>query len=194
MLEDRERNFISQSEEFIVAALKEFGAKGDLAALPRIAERLAFPLQPVLIDDFRAITADQRRTIADAYHGQNGVAYCVVLNPTDRPTHSHPLLDMAAALAGDLPLKYPLTHPMEDHPEAVSRFGPGDGTLKIYDLDTKDARFGYREQAETSEMFSAHNDGLGYAGAVEAVAFFMDSPSLWGGYTYFQNLIRLAMI
>jgi len=82
---------------------------------------------------------------------------------------------------------------MEGHREAISRFGPADGTLKIYDLDTKDARFGYREQAETSEMFSAHNDGLGYAGAVEAVAFYMDSSPLWGGYTYFQNLIRLAI-
>jgi hypothetical protein len=193
MLDDRERKFASQSEEFVAAALNEFAIGRDPAALPRIAERLAFPLQPILIEDFRAVSPDHRRAIAEAYHGENGVAYCIILNPTDQPTSSHPLLDLADTLAGDLPLNYPLTHPMEGHPEAVSRFGPADGTLKIYDLDTKDARFGYREQAETSEMFSAHNDGLGYAGAVEAVAFFMDSAPLWGGYTYFQNLIRLAI-
>lgn len=193
MLDDRERKFISQSEEFVAAALAEPGVARNPSGLPRIAERLAFPLQPIVIEDFRAINADQRRQMAHAYYGENGVAYCIVLNPSDQPTKGHPLLDMAATLAGDLPLQFPLTHPMEGHREAISRFGREDGTLKIYDLDTKDARFGYREQAETSEMFSAHNDGLGYAGAVEAVAFFMDSAPLWGGYTYFQNLIRLAI-
>jgi len=193
MLEDREQKFVSQSAEFLSTALGQLRSAGDLSALPLILDRPAFPIRPILIEDFRALGSDQRRMIAEAYYGENGVAYCIVLNPRDLPITRHPLLDLAAALAGDLPLNFPLTHPMEGHPEAVSRFGPTDGTLKIYDLDTKDARLGYREQAETSEMFSAHNDGLGYAGAVGTVAFYMDSHSLWGGYTYFQNLVRLAI-
>jgi len=61
-------------------------------------------------------------------------------------------------------------------------------------LDTKDGRMGYREQAETSEQFDAHNDGLGYAGAVEAFILYADSVPLWGGYTYFQNVVSLALL
>jgi len=116
-----------------------------------------------------------------------------VMNPNAKGTRSHPLLELAEQLKGALPLSYPVDHPMEGHPEAIKRFGPPDGTLKIYDLDKRNSSTGYREQAETSEMFHAHNDGLGYGGAVEAVIFFTDSPPLWGGYTYFQNVVALSL-
>ena len=42
-------------------------------------------------------------------------------------------------------------------------------------------------------MFDAHNDGLGYAGAVEAFMLYADSVPLSGGYTYFQNIVLLAL-
>ena len=128
-----------------------------------------------------------------AYWGEHAVAHFIVLNPDAPVGRSHPLLVIAEQLAGVLPLQFPVDHPMEGHPEAVSRFGAPDGTLKIYDLDTKDGRTGYREQAETSEQFDAHNDGLSYAGAVEAFMLYADSGPLWGGYTYFQNVICLSL-
>ncbi|MDC3911927.1 hypothetical protein KQE47_26725, partial [Raoultella planticola] len=43
-------------------------------------------------------------------------------------------------------------------------------------------------------MFDAHNDGLGYAGAVEAFILHADAPPLWGGYTYFSNMIALSLL
>ncbi len=170
MRDTREEKFVSQSEEFLEKALAEISV-ATLSDVSPTATRLPVALNPIIIEDYRELTADTRRAIAQAYHGELGVAYCIVLNPFDPPAKTHPLLDLSAALTEDLGLHSPLTHPMESHPEAVSRFGPPDGTLKIYDLDTKDSRAGYREQAETSEMFSAHNDGLGYGGAVRTVVF-----------------------
>jgi len=107
VLEDRERKFVSQSEEFVATALHEFRAAGHPCALPQIAERPSFPIPPILIESFRSITPDQRRMISDAYYGETGVAYCIILDPTDPPAEGHPLLDLAAALAGDLPLRFP---------------------------------------------------------------------------------------
>ena len=83
---------------------------------------------------------------------------------------------------------------MEGHPEAASRFGTSDGTLKIYDLETKDGQPSYREQAETSEQFDSHNDGLGYGGAVEAFILYTDTAPLCGGFTYFQNVVSLSLV
>jgi hypothetical protein len=188
----RVEKFVSQSDEFVERALAEIGF-ARLSDMPPVSTRLALALSPILVQDYRNVTVDVRQAIANAYHGEFGVAYCIVLNPHDPPNTTHPLLDLSAALAADLGLHNPLTHPMEGHSEAVSRFGAPDGTLKIYDLDTKDGRTGYREQAETSEMFPAHNDGLGHGGAVQTVAFCMDSAPLWGGFTYFQNIVRLSL-
>ena len=82
---------------------------------------------------------------------------------------------------------------MERHPEAISRFGKPDGTLKIYDLPIPPGVDKYREQAETSEIFAAHNDGLGYGGAITVSMISLDSPPAWGGYTCFQQFIRLSL-
>jgi len=152
------------------------------------------PLPPVIINDYRALTDESISAIAAAYWGEFGAAHFIVLNPDARGMRSHPLLEIAEQLSSMLPLRFPVDHPMERHAEATSRFGAPDGTLKIYDLDTKDGRTAYREQAETSEQFDAHNDGLGYGGAVEAFILYADSAPLWGGYTYFQNIVSLSLM
>jgi len=164
-----------------------------LENLPDPTDRLAAPLPPVVIDDYRQLDSKSISAIASAYWGENGAALFIVLNPSAPGHKSHPLLEIAEQLSDVLPLRFPVDHPMEGHPEAASRFGTSDGTLKIYDLETKDSKIGYREQAETSEQFDAHNDGLGYAGAVEAFILYADSAPLWGGYTYFQNVISLCL-
>jgi hypothetical protein len=164
-----------------------------LENLPDPTDRLAAPLPPVVIDDYRQLDSKSISAIASAYWGENGAALFIAPNPSAPGHKSHPLLEIAEQLSDELPLRFPVDHPMEGHPEAASRFGTSDGTLKIYDLETKDSKIGYREQAETSEQFDAHNDGLGYAGAVEAFILYADSAPLWGGYTYFQNVISLCL-
>lgn len=190
--DDRERAFLEQKDMFVAEALAAAGY-ANLKDVPDPTTRFAAPLPPVLVSDYRRLSPQDIDAIADAYLGEHGVAHFIVLNPGDAPEHSHPLLELASQLADAIPLKYPVTHPMEGHREALGRFGPADGTLKIYNLDMKDGKTGYREQAETAEMFDAHNDGLGYGGAVEVFALYADSAPLWGGYTYFQNMIGLSL-
>jgi hypothetical protein len=189
---ERERAFQRQSALFVSRAFELMGYKS-LDDVPDVTARKPVAILPVLIDDYNRISASERDAIVDAFNGDLGVAYFVVLNPDEPSSFSHPALSIACQLSSVLPLKFPVDHPMEDHKEALKRFGPPDGTLKIYDLNTKDGSNGYREQAETAEMFDAHNDGLGYAGAVEAFILYADAAPLAGGYTYFQNIVIMAL-
>jgi hypothetical protein len=177
---------------FLRAVLEGLGY-ARLDEVPDLTQRLARPLPPVFVSDFRDLSSDEKAALVAQYRGELGVAHYIVLNPESKPSASHPLLEIARQLEDALPLRHPVTHPMEGHREAVSRFGPADGTLKIYNLEARDGTTGYREQAETAEMFDAHNDGLGYAGSVEVLAFYTDSGPLWGGYTYFQNIAALSL-
>ena len=188
-----EIEFMKQRELFVPAALRDLGWT-TLEEVPNFTAFLANPIRPTLIQDCRALLSSEIESIRSSFYGLSGVAHYIVLNPDCQGKASHPLLEIANQLSDVLPLKYPVEHPMEKHPEAIARFGAPDGTLKIYDLETRDGTTGYREQAETSEMFDAHNDGLGYAGAVEAFILHSDNAPLWGGYTYFSNLIALSLL
>jgi hypothetical protein len=97
---------------------------------------------------------------------------------------------LARQLSALINLSFPLRHPLEYHPETLARFGACDGTVKVYNLEK--AGDGYREQGETSGMFDMHHDGLGSSGTVENIVLYMDSAPLWGGMTYFQNMMLLA--
>jgi hypothetical protein len=189
---ERESAFQCQKDDFVRRALELLGYES-LNDVPDVTVRKPIALLPVPINDYRHISEQEAHEIARSFFGHPGVAHFLVLNPDEPSTFSHPVLAIANQLSSKLPLKYPVDHPMEGHPEAVKRFGAPDGTLKIYDLDTKDGSNGYREQAETAEMFDAHNDGLGYAGAVEAFMLYADSAPLAGGYTYFQNVVLLSL-
>jgi hypothetical protein len=191
-LTTNEQAFVDQKVVFVEKALHTLGAKA-LEELPDPTIRLPIPLSPVFIADYRSLSRECISDLASAYWGEFGAAHFIVLNPDVPGNKSHPLLQIAEQLCEVLPLRFPVDHPMESHAEARARFGAPDGTLKIYDLDTKDGRTGYREQAETSEQFDAHNDGLGYGGAVEAFMLYADSAPLWGGYTYFQNVVGLSL-
>ncbi|WP_171208876.1 MULTISPECIES: TauD/TfdA family dioxygenase [unclassified Ruegeria] len=184
--------FTAQADEFIAKGLEQlnFETLSDVveAGLPNAHE-----VEPVVVQDFRNLKANEVSQMEEQYFGPHANVHFVVMNPTDAPSSGHPLLEICTQLQDHLPLSYPVEHPMEKHPEALSRFGNPDGTLKIYDLDTKDGSNGYREQAETSEEFLAHNDGLGYAGAVEAVALYADSAPVTGGYTFFSNFVHKAL-
>jgi len=143
----------------------------------------------VFLRDYGNISSEEQRQISEDYFSDRGVAYFIALNPNERnASSSHPLFQITDQLKDALQLHYPLQHPLEGHPESVSRFGPSDGTVKIYDLAKKDS--GYREQGETAEMFSLHTDGLGSGGTVQTTVLYMDSPPLSGGGTHFSRIFR----
>jgi hypothetical protein len=189
-LDSRELTFLEQKEIFVTEALASLGLQS-LHDVPDYTERVPIVLPPVLIEDYRHLTQAEIEAVVASYWGEFGVAYFIVQNPTDKGTHSHPLLEIASQLQNVIPLKYPMTNPMEGRQE--ERLGPPDGTLKIYNLKTNSMNPLQRNIAETAEQFDAHNDGFGYGGAVEVFALYADSPSLWGGFTYFQNVVALSL-
>jgi hypothetical protein len=174
------------SELFLELVLRKYNF-GSLDEARRCTGDLAHLLKPVVINDFHALTEQNKTELSGAYASPHGVAYFIVRNPETKPVRPHALFDIVEQLKSVLPVSYPLSHPLEGHQEAVERFGPPDGTVKIYNLP-KDPSTGYREQAETDEMFDMHHDGLGSGGTVQTVALYMDSPPLFGGCTYFQNV------
>jgi Taurine catabolism dioxygenase TauD, TfdA family len=190
MYSKKEYDFMRQSDEFVKLTLELF-CLNRLDDLP-FNNTAATALYPVIINDYKCVSNAEKRLLKDHYYGVNGVAVFYFENHAEWKSGTHPILIFSEQVQNDLPLKFPLSHPMELHSEAISRFGSPDGTLKIYDLDT-DGSKKYREQAETSEQFDAHNDGLGYAGDVEAFILYGESPPIWGGYTYFQNMLTVAL-
>ncbi|WP_143742949.1 TauD/TfdA family dioxygenase [Maricaulis sp. W15] len=188
-----ERKFLEQSDVFIDLALQEFGFQS-LNDLPLAAQRRhPSPLPAIPLERSSRLSREERRKLADAFWGPEGVAHFIDLSPPERPYDRHPIFLLAEQLSDDLPLRFPIQHPLEAHMESVRRFGPSDGTRKIYDLPIDDVAARYREQNETSEQFSSHNDGLGYGGCIEAFMLYAESCPLWGGYTYFQNTLRVAL-
>jgi hypothetical protein len=188
-----ETAFVEQRHAFVEKALTMLGF-GTLEEVRDPTTSAPTPIPPVFINDYRSLSKECISDIAATYWGHFGAAHFIVLNPDAPGDRSHPLLQIAEQLSDAIPLRFPVDHPMEGHHEAVSRFGNPDGTLKISDIENKDGSTGYREQAETSEQFDAHNDGLGYGGVVEAFILYADSVPLWGGYTYFQNVVSLSLV
>ncbi len=190
MITDKEAAFIAQSARFRELACELYPFAADLS-LGEVLAQPASAAPPTVLTDTNLSTSQVDEIVA-AYHG-TGVAYFVFDPPRPPRTGRHALLDLADQLAHRLPTAHAIDHPMERHPEAISRFGAPDGTLKLYDLPIPPDVNKYREQAETNQMFDAHNDGLGYGGKVATIAMSLDSPPLWGGFTYFANVIAIAL-
>lgn len=179
---ERELRFLAQAGEFAERARQD-----STSLAPHDEVR---PLRATPVRDFRELSAEERRSIVEAYR-RDGAATFVVLNPDEKPSQSHPLFDIVRQLEPDLPLQFPLIHPLESHPGTIQRFGGNDGTLKIYNKPK--AGTGYIEQGETADQFDMHSDGLGSGGTVQAFLLYMDSPPLDGGYLYLQDIARLAL-
>ncbi len=187
-----ETEFVAQADQFLQLVLRSFGFRSVSEANPLNRSRPR-PIAPLLVQDFRHLSPDERNAIHQGYFGPDGVAYFIALNADTAPTHSHPLFDLAAQLKDDLNLHYPLPHPLEQHPDVLNRFGRVDGTVKVFDFAERSGATGYREQGETSEMFAMHHDGLGSGGTVETAVLYAESGPLSGGYTYFQNILRVSL-
>lgn len=187
-----EEKFCLQRHDFLAAAKRQYNdAPGSIDGF---FARPACPLEPVRVGNLAAPTLEERARVEAAYSNGYGVVHVLperfeYCQGDDR--RHHPLLDFAAQLAVNVSIGHPVDHPMEGYPKA--RSGPQDGTLKLYNRPTSPGVNKYREQAQTNEMFDAHNDGLGYAGLIKTSIITLDRPPLWGGYTFFQNLVRLSI-
>lgn len=190
-ISELESAFIAQHEIFLEAARSRFPDAP--TSIDQVVSDEPCPARPIVIDDLGAPTPSDLEAVAYKLLKGNGVVH-VVPQRFSLPTRGepHPLLRFAARLKSLGVIGYPVDHPMEGHPEALARFGQPDGTLKLYDLPIPQERDKYREQAETNEMFASHNDGLGYAGLIRHAIMTLDRPPMAGGYTYFQNLVKLA--
>lgn len=186
-----EEQFVEQRFEFLNRAQQLYPDAP--STLEDLMTRPPRPLEPVMVADVAALTDEEVIQIQESYEGGYGVAYVAPWSAKASTQGArHPLLAFADRLAERSAIGMPVDHPMEGHPEAVARFGMPDGTLKLYNLPVEPGGPRYREQAETNEMFDAHNDGLGYAGLIRTAILTLDHPPLNGGYTFFQNLVRAA--
>lgn len=190
-LTKKELDFMSQSDIFLELFLKERGFSS-LSEVEPIASRFPFPLEPVLVNDFRHLQDSERAQIVEQYQ-RWGVAHLMVMNPEDQPIGTHPLLDVCEQLKEELHFHYPLEHPLEGHPEAIARFGPSDGTAKFYNLPKPVDGPTYREVATTSDVLEVHTDGGGFGGTVQTIGLYLDSPALFGGFTFFYDVVRLGV-
>lgn len=188
----RQEEFVSQKEEFLELAGRQFPDDAG-ASLKTVLERPPKPLSPVVVADVDNLKEGEQAALGEAFFGPDGVAYFTCPGVERLRDDRHFSLRLAEQLSTVLPTAHPVDHPMEKHPEAISRFGEPDGTLKIYDLPIPPQAEKYREQAETNELFAAHNDGLGYGGAITVSMITLDSPPAWGGYTCFQQIVRLSL-
>jgi Taurine catabolism dioxygenase TauD, TfdA family len=181
-----ERSFIEQRWVFLELALQL--APTAPSRTSDLLDRAPAPVDPVIVERLELATDEQCQAMAQELTSGSGVVH-VVPEHFSRPPDGtpHPLLALAARLRPLAGIGFPIPHPAENDPEASRLFGPPDGTVKIY---TPPSGAGSREHGE---MFSAHHDGLGYAGLLHTVFFSLDSPPLWGGMTYFQNLLLVAI-
>lgn len=163
------------------------------ATLEDVLATTTAPLRPICVGRLDRLTSTELAQIKREFDAGPGVVHVLPASFDGEAANGrHALIALADQLRTVVDLGFPVDHPMEGHPEALSRFGPPDGTLKLYNLPVEPGGQRYREQAETNEMFDAHNDGLGYAGLIKNSILVLDRPPISGGYTYFQNLVRLA--
>ena len=193
-ISSQESAFTGQRLPFFERATARYGRVA--VSIEEYCGRSPQPLQPLVVKNLEALTRGELDSLRDGYASGYGALHVV---PQTFRAHAnsgeqHPLLLFAKQVAEVLPLGYSVDHPMEGHTEARARFGPPDGTLKLYNLPIPPGQDRYREQAETTELFAAHNDGLGYAGLIRSSIIALDRAPMWGGYTYFQNLIRFAPV
>ena len=190
MLSVADKRFMDFADEFLQLVMEE-RTSAFREELQSVTTRPPFAIQPILITDYRALTIEEKNSIIRDYRSL-GVAHFIVCNPHEDTSTNHPLFDICEQLSDDLKLHYPLPHPLENHPEAVKRFGTGDFTVKIYDLPKPVGGPTYREVAESSDAFEVHLDGLGSGGTVQSVILYMDGAPLFGGFTFFYDMFALG--
>jgi Taurine catabolism dioxygenase TauD, TfdA family len=183
---DNEGNepFLRQAEEFKRYFTRKYSLNHPLGPvdLPTMDVR---PLEPVIVDDVMELSRAERQAIHDQYYSQYGIATFVAKRTPGRD--DQPLLALTEQLKDDIDLYYPITHPKETNGIRGGMLRPTGG-VRIYD-----DRSGQVFATSNNNDFVLHQDGLGSAGSVRTVILYMECPPLVGGYSYFQNLVHVAL-
>jgi hypothetical protein len=175
-----EREFTAQRHEFLDAAKARYPSTP--SSMEELISQRPIPSPALTVQDLCKLTAEEINKITQSLTQGKGVVHVVPL--TFKPAadgEQHPQREFARLISSRIEIGYPVDHPMELHPEARARFGSPDGTLKLYNLPIPEGHERYREQAETNQLFAAHNDGLGYAGLIYTSIITLDRPPAWGG-------------
>jgi hypothetical protein len=180
----RERIF-SHGEAFLEAARRLYPE----AAADRIDDvfrRPPAPLLPVIVPRL-PLTHEQRHKMETNFTA-DGVAHFLLRGGAISDAEgTHPLIRLSSDLAQSMRIGYPAQSPTE-----LLAQQSGDGTDKILDLaaSASDPQW---SKSKTSDDFEAHSDGLTQGGRICTIAMMLESPPLCGGYTYFQNIVRVSL-
>lgn len=189
---DNHLSFVAQAEEFLAKAKAAYPDFADITTAEFFHTCPAAPL-PTQLGSVDTLTAAEANELKERFERDGIAPFDYVAHDGLQAGKRHPIIRLASTLPDVFRAKYPIDHPMEQHQEARKRFGEPDGTLKFYNLPLPTGIDKYREQAETDEMFDAHNDGLGYGGLIVTSIIMLDSAPRSGGFTYFANLVRSAI-
>jgi hypothetical protein len=185
MVPHPDAKFLDQVPTFLDQALTVLEVTS-LNSLSNISEEMPTALHPTVIKDLNNLSRNEKIRLADAFFGKHGVSYFVVNAASTSQSHQHPLLILSDQLSDVLPLKCPISHPGEADRKSLELFGSNDGTLKVFQRDDQ-------ESSLESKELHLHQDGVGLGGSLAAVGLYCESGPLWGGFTCFQNGLRLAL-
>jgi hypothetical protein len=143
----------------------------------------AKPVEPTVIRNQQA-GAGELAEIASALD-YPGVAYFIFACTDFSKSTQHPLADLASQLSRVADIGGVMR-------PANQGSRSSDGIDKIFDASKSPENLGW-SKARTSGDFGSHNDGLTQEGRVRTVGMMLDSPPLWGGFTYFQNVVRISL-
>ena len=177
--------FLEQVSTFLDQALTVLEVTS-LNSLSSISDETPTVVPPTVIQDLHNVSRNEKIRLADAFFGKHGVSYFVVNAASASEGHKHPLLILSDQLSEVLPLNYPISHPGEADQKSLELFGSNDGTLKVFQRDDQ-------ESSLESKELHLHQDGVGMAGTLAAIGLYCESGPLWGGFTCFQNGLRLAL-
>jgi Taurine catabolism dioxygenase TauD, TfdA family len=176
--------FLAQSEEFVELALKGLGYDSFKDAAIASAEP-PVPLSPIIINDFRALTESEKQQIRDAFYGEHGTAYYIVRNHQDEPRFSHIILDISEQLTDYISVAFPLDHEKDVMKRRIDRLDADHGVVEVYDQGGSGVT--------GSDALLAHQAGLGSCGTIATTIIHADVAPHFGGFTYFQNVVRSAL-
>jgi hypothetical protein len=190
-MNNQEKLFLRQSEPFLERLLTQRGY-ASLTDVEGITSRQTFPLVPVTVRDIARITAEEKSQLVDSY-SQYGVSYFVCRNPNTHGDPVHPLFQIADQLKDQINLRFPYIELVDEVVDGVERMpDPAYGTAKVYDRRYVSGG-SERDISETNLGFEAHSDGLGSGNTVENVILYCDSAPLFGGFTFFFDVLALSL-
>ncbi len=84
-----EKYSASEARKFMDLALNELRIR-NISDVNYPIKRDVLPIEPIILNDYKKITANEKDRVCIDYNSERGVAYFICLNPDDKST-KHPL-------------------------------------------------------------------------------------------------------